>query len=253
MCTAQNDFMRLKVIACKVFQHELEYCSKSCSVPPDIEFLEIGEHAHPSQLREKLQKKIDNIASDNAIYDAVALAYGLCGRAIDGIQARREKLVVPRSHDCCGILLGSRKKFEEYFRDMPSTPFSSPGYVESGSYFFQDGEMLMGDGYQALVEEYGEDNAKYIYEAMHPKLDGILQPVYYINTPEMPMPELMDKCRRKAEEEGREFKILKGNLRLIAMLLNGSWLDDEFLVLPPGKSIRMTADWDRIIDYSETL
>ena len=243
--------MKLKVIACKVFQFELEYCSKSCAEPPDIEFLEIGEHAHPVQLREKLQKKINEIASDNAIYDAVALAYGLCGRAVDGLQARREKLVIPRSHDCCGILLGSRKKFEEYFREMPSTPFSSPGYVESGSYFFQDGEMLMGDGYQALVEQYGEDNAKYIYESMHPKLDGILQPVYYIDTPEMPMPELMGKCMEKAKEEGREFKILEGNLRLITMLLNGPWPDDEFLILPAGKSIRMTADWDKIITAAD--
>ncbi|OGV35480.1 MAG: hypothetical protein A2020_02385 [Lentisphaerae bacterium GWF2_45_14] len=243
--------MKLKIIACKVFQYELEYCSKSCAEPPDIEFLEIGEHAHPVQLREKLQKKIDEIASASETYDAIALAYGLCGRAVDRLQARREKLVVPRSHDCCGILLGSRKKFEEYFREMPSTPFSSPGYVESGSYFFQDGEMLMGDGYQALVEQYGEDNAKYIYESMHPKLDGILQPVYYIDTPEMSMPGLMRKCMEKAKEEGREFKILEGNLRLITMLLNGPWPDEEFLTLPPGKSIQMTTDWDKIITATD--
>lgn len=239
--------MKLKVIACKVFKFELEHCLKSRPELPDIEFLDIGEHAHPAQLRKKLQKIIDDIASGPETYDALLLAYGLCGRAIDGLQAKREKLVIPRSHDCCGILLGSRKKFEEYFKDMPSTPFSSPGYVESGNYFFQDGEMFEGDAYQALVEQYGEDDAKYIYEAMHPKLDGILQPVYYINTPEMPMPDSMEKCRIKADEEGREFKVLEGNLRLLKMLLDGDWPDDEFLILQPGNTVRMTADWDTII------
>jgi len=104
-----------------------------------------------------LQQRID--AAEGC--DAVLLGYGLCGRATDGLTARNRPVVLPRSHDCCGILLGSRKRFEELFRDMPSTPFSSVGYIEHGEYYFADGEMMFGDSYAALVEQYGEDNARH--------------------------------------------------------------------------------------------
>lgn len=244
--------MKIKIIACKVFQYELKHCARQTANALDIEFLDIGEHARPGTLREKLQQKIDAIAAAPPLYDAVILAYGLCGRAVDNLMAKREKLVIPRSHDCCGILLGSRKRFEKYFRDMPSTPFSSPGYAENGNYFFQDGEMLSGDEYQALVEQYGEDNAQYVWEAMHPRLDGELQPVYYIDTPELDLPGFLDACASKAAAEGREFRILRGDLRLIAMLLSGNWPEDEFLTVHPGQTIRMTADWDTIFTTNAT-
>ena len=238
--------MKFKVISCNVFQRELEYCAGRTDAELSLEFLELGEHAHPTQLREKLQAGIDAVAAAPPQFDAVLLGYGLCGRAADGLTARRERLVIPRSHDCCGILLGSRKKFEHYFRDMPSTPFSSPGYVEHGDYFFRDGEMMFGDGYDALVEQYGEDNAKYIYEAMHPTLDGQLQPIYYLETPGFLFPELRERCREHAVAEGREFKLLPGDLRLLQMLLDGNWPAAEFLVLNPGETVHMRGDWDRI-------
>lgn len=238
--------MKFKLISCNVFRHEIEFCAPGCGHELDIEYLELGEHIRPDLLRSKLQARIDAIAAEPAQYDAVLLGYGLCGRTTDGLAARRETLVIPRSHDCGGILLGSRKRFEEHFRDMPSTPFSSPGYVENGKYFFQN-EAAGEEEYQSLVEQYGEDDARYIYEAMHPKLDGQLQPVFYIETPELRFDELREQCRRHAEEEGREFRILPGSLHLIARLLRGEWPEDEFLRVAPGQRIAMMADWDQII------
>lgn len=136
---------------------------------------------------------------------------------------------------------------EELFRDMPSTPFSSVGYIEHGEYYFADGEMMFGDSYAVLVEQYGEDNARYIYEAMHPKLDGEYQPVCFISMPEIPCAEALGKCRARAEEEGRPFRRLDGDIRLIRMLLDGDWPAGEFLVLRPGETIRQTGDWDEIL------
>jgi len=66
--------------------------------------------------------------------DTVLLGYGLCGRSTGGLAARHIPIVLPRSHDCCGVLLGSRKRFEDIFSAMPSTPFSSGGFVEYGDY-----------------------------------------------------------------------------------------------------------------------
>lgn len=160
--------MKYKVISCNVFKREIEYAAARSPHTLEIEFLELGEHARPRELRRKLQERIDAIDG----FDAVLLGYGLCGTATDGLAAGKVPLVLPRSHDCCGILLGSRKRFEELFADMPSSPFGSVGFVEHGDYYFSDGEMLFGDGYAALVEQYGEDDARYIWDAMHPKLAG---------------------------------------------------------------------------------
>ena len=235
--------MKFKVISCNVFSHELKYAAMKSPHHLTIEFLELGEHAHPAELRKKLQEKIDSSPE----FDAVLLAYGLCGSAAEGLCARTVPVVIPRSHDCCGILLGSRKRFEEIFSPMPSTPFGSIGFVEHGNYYFSDGEMILGDGWEALVEQYGEEDARYIYEAMHPKLDGELRPIYFIHTPEIPCTEAMERCREHAEKEGRSFETLEGSLHLIRTLLSGEWTDEEFLIVKPGEMIRQVGDWDRIV------
>ena len=235
--------MKYKVISCNVFKREIEYAAARSPHTLEIEFLELGEHARPRELRRKLQERIDAIDG----FDAVLLGYGLCGTATDGLAAGKVPLVLPRSHDCCGILLGSRKRFEELFADMPSSPFGSVGFVEHGDYYFSDGEMLFGDGYAALVEQYGEDDARYIWDAMHPKLDGRLQPITFIAIPEIPCVEAMARCRARADEEGRAFQVETGSLRLIRGLLAGNWDESEFLIVPPGRSIRQVGDWNEII------
>jgi len=238
--------MKLKLISCNVFKREIETLAPLSPHTLDITFIELGEHIHSNTLRKKLQSMIDE-AKD---FDAVLLGYGLCGRATDGLIAREIPVVIPRSHDCCGILLGSRKRFEEIFSPMPSTPFSSVGFIDHGEYYYADGELMSGDNYAQLVEQYGEDDAKFIWDAMHPKLDGELQPIYFIHVPEIPSEAAREKCKANADEEGREYCEVDGDLRLISMLLQGEWNEDEFLVVPPGKSIKLVGDWDRIIQIS---
>lgn len=240
--------MTFMLIACRMFRHEIEAAAAGSPHALTIEYLDLGEHARPASLRRKLQERIDAATG----CDAVLLAYGLCGRATDGLVARRVPLVLPRSHDCGGILLGSRKRFESVFREMPSTPFSSVGIVENGEYFFSDGDLVLGDSYAALVEQYGEDNARYIYDAMHPRLDGELQPVYFISMPEVPAAAARETCIERARADGRPFRELTGDLRLIRMLLHGNHPADEFLVVPPGAGIRQTGDWDRIVEVAPT-
>ena len=236
--------MRYKLIVCKVFKNEVEHCLKDTPHQIETIYVDLGEHARPNELRKKLQALTD----DSEGFDAVLLCYGLCGRATEGLRASSAPIVLIRSHDCGGILLGSRKRFEEIFKDIPSTPFSSIGYVENGDYFFDSAELVQGgDSWQHMVEQYGEEDAKFIWDAMHPKLEGELQPIYFIATPELDCAAARVKAKEKADEEGRKFKDLEGSIRLIKMLVNGEHSSDEFLIVQRGETIRQTGDWDEII------
>jgi len=239
--------MRYKLIACNMFKHEIEHCLPASPHDVNVTYIELGEHARPNELRKKLQAQID----DSDGFDAVLLCYGLCGRATDGLVARDKPIVLIRSHDCGGILLGSRKRFEEVFKDMPSTPFSSIGIVEKGNYFFDGGELVSGDccggEWERMVEEYGEENAKYIYDMMRPKLDGALQPIYFITMPEIDASTARASALEAATNEGREFKDLDGSIRLPRMPLHGDHPPAAFLPTPPGSSNRQGGDWDETI------
>lgn len=240
--------MRLKLISCNVFFRELSYCAATSPHTIDAEFLELGEHVNSGRLREQLQSRIDAAGNDSKGYDAIILGYGLCGNAAAGLQAREIQLVIPRAHDCCTILLGDKEMFKTHFSDNPSTPFTSIGYLERGDYFLrEDGGIGHGDSWAELVRQYGEEDARYIWDAMHPKIEGQRERAVFIDIPETRDPEKIAECRGKAEAEGKEFVVLPGNLSLMRRLVCGPWDEEDFLIVPPHAVITPLYDWDRVV------
>jgi len=244
--------MLLKLIACNVFMREACLCIARSPHVIDVDFFELGEHVQPTRLREALQAKIDEASNSAKSYDAILLLYGLCGNAAVGLRARNVRLVIPRAHDCCTILLGSKERFQEYFQANPSMPFSSVGYLERGSYYIRtddgDGQIRYGDQYAALVEQYGEDNAKYIWEAMHaPGAEQVNHQVVFIDLPETAPLGRLERFRQQAERDGKECVRLDGNLTLIRMLLDGDWDPAHFLIVEPGRQTAGVYDWSEII------
>lgn len=242
--------MHLKLISCNVFQREAAWCIARSPHVIDPEYTELGEHARSAGLRQLLQCKIDAADVSGKPYDAILLLFGLCGNATVGLQARKTRLVIPRAHDCCTILLGSRAKYTEHFADAPSTPFSSVGYLERGSYFLRtatDGEqgVQVGDPYQALVEKFGEDDAKYIWAEMNP--DHGNNKAVFIDLPQTSHLGYAEKFAAKAKEAGKESVRLEGNIRLIENLLQGDWDEKEYLIVAPGSTIEGVYDWDQIM------
>ena len=240
--------MHLKLIACNVFQREACYCLARSPHVIDPEFTELGEHIRPEKLRSLLQAAIDR-ASASGRYDAILLLFGICGNAGVGLRAGDIPLIMPRAHDCCTVLLGSRQSFKEHFGDAPSTPFSSTGYMERGDYFLriEDGEAKVhyGDVYAEYVEKYGEENAKFIWEQMHPESEN--KRAVFIDIPEFADLGYDAQFREKAEAEGREYVRVEGNLRLICNLINGEWNELDFLTVPPGQRTEGVYDWEEII------
>ena len=243
--------MQLKLIACNVFMREACYCIARSPHLIDATYVELGEHAQPERLREVIQGHIDDASCAPRAYDAVMLLFGLCGNGCVGLHARNVPLVIPRAHDCCTILLGSRARFVELFGDNPSTPFGSVGYLERGDYYLRtddDGcSIHFGNEYAAYVEQYGEENAKYIWEMMHPKHASEDQRAIFIDVPETSQPDVAEEFKRRAEAEGKQYVRVEGSLNLIRKLIDGDWNWDEFLTVPPGQSTRGVYDWTEVI------
>jgi hypothetical protein len=244
--------MLLKLLACNVFQREACWCLAQSPHQIDVEFFELGEHAHPQRLNQVLQAKVDEAEQGAKRYDAILLLYGLCGNATAGLRAGKTRLVLPRAHDCCTILLGSKERFQEHFQDHPSRPFSSVGYLERGNYYLRTdeggGQIHYGDQFAALIEQYGEENARYIWESMHPpELEQADTQAVFIDVPETAGLGAAERFRAQAEQDGKQYVRLEGDLRLIRRLLHGEWDDAEFLVVEPGQQTVGVYDWKEIV------
>jgi len=240
--------MQLKLISCNVFQREACLCLARTPHLVDPEFIELGAHANPARLRTKLQERIDAADAGGVAYDAILLLYGVCGNAGVGLAARRSPLVIPRAHDCATILLGSRARFAEVFGDNPSRPFSSVGYLERGSESYRAEGGVWGDGnntYEDFVEKYGEDNARYLWQTLHPQ--GEDTSAIFIDIPETSREGVEERARERLAAEGRTLRPATGSLALIRRLLDGDWSEADFLVVPPNHTTRGVYDLETVL------
>ena len=247
--------LKLKLIACNVFQREACWCLAKTTHLVDPVFVELGLHVNPAYLRERLQSLIDAEDAQDIRHDAILLLYGLCGNAAVGLQARRTPIIIPRAHDCATVLLGSGERYQAVFGDNPSRPFSSIGYLERGSetYRTEGGYMGgVGDTYESYVAQYGEDNAKYLWQTLHPVRED--EPALFIDIPETSNPDALARARARLESdgEGRVWKVEDGNIRMIQHLINGIWPEEEFLVVPPSHVTQGVYDLKNVIAASAT-
>lgn len=112
--------MRLKLISCEVLYREM--CAEVARAPHqvDVEFLPKGLHDLGGKpMAVEVQKVIDAVPAGR--YDAIVMGYGLCGNGLAGIEARHTRIVLPRTHDCIALLMGSRRTYQQYFDTHPGT------------------------------------------------------------------------------------------------------------------------------------
>ena len=239
--------MKLKCLSCEALTRMVYFCAAQSPHLVDVELMRIGLHNEPIHLRALLQEKIDAVNSQD--YDAIILAYGLCGQATQGLIARNLPLVLPRAHDCITLFLGSRARYQAQFTGNPGTYWYSLDYIErkeaSGTF------VALGAGvestniqskYDEYVEKYGQDNADYLMEVM-----GAWQSHYnraaYVDLGIGDGATLEAQTQSEAARRGWTYERIAGDSTLIRRLLNGEW-DQDFLVLQPGEQIAMSYDED---------
>jgi hypothetical protein len=175
----------------------------------------------------ELQRSID--ATEDG-FDAIILGYGLCSNGVDGIAARRTRLVVPRGHDCMTCFLGSKERYREYFDANPGTYWYTPGWIEN---HLAPGQERYEKTYQQYVEKFGEDNAQYLME-MEQDWFRKYTTAAYVDLNVGNTKEYEAYTRRCSDWLKWRFDRLEGDARLIVNLLNGDWADRDFLVVEPG-------------------
>ena len=110
---------RIALLACSVFEREIALYGSDADHIIETRFFEMGLHDNPDHLRATLQTALGELDVRNDI-EAVALAYGLCGRGTAELHPLRHRLVIPRAHDCITIFLGSKERYAAHQKACPS-------------------------------------------------------------------------------------------------------------------------------------
>ncbi|MEE9612492.1 MAG: DUF1638 domain-containing protein, partial [Desulfatiglandales bacterium] len=116
---------RKVIVACQVVEPELEWVRRGNS-HVEIRYIDQGLHRTPKNMADFVQEQIDQAVG---YATQMVLAYGLCSNGIVGVTARKQGLIVPRSHDCIGLLLGSPAAYKKAFEERPGTYYLTPGWV----------------------------------------------------------------------------------------------------------------------------
>jgi hypothetical protein len=243
---SRPDRLKTAIILCQVLELEIDHFAAGDPHVVRIERLQQGLHNEPAKLQKQVQESI-HVVERETDAEAIVLGYGLCSRGTEKLRCQHCQLVVPRAHDCITLLLGDKQRYADYVALYPGTYWYSPGWIK---HHLPPGPGRAEAMYREYCEKYGEDNAKFLLETeqqWHRNYDrAAYVDIGGIGTTEQDV-EFTKQC---AAWLGWNFDQQRGDPALIRELVQGPWSNDRFLVVPPGKTLRMTGD-DRVIEVSE--
>jgi hypothetical protein len=239
---------RFVALTCEALARCVYAAAAAAEPVVSVQLYRQGLHNTPKNLRSTLQDAVDAVPPGQ--YDAILLVYGLCGTATVGLTARRTPLVIPRAHDCITFYLGSHQRYQQEFDAFPGTYWYSQDYMERNEPGANAGLGasnlgVLDDVYAEYVEKYGQDNADYLMEVMGEWGKHYDRAVYV----DMGLGDGQDYERRAREEAERRrwlFERRQGDRRLLNMLLEGTWPEDEFLIVPPGHTLVSSGDGELV-------
>jgi hypothetical protein len=242
----------LKFVCCDVFTRiACDLVAKSPHII-DMEFVPMLAHKEPDKLRMMIQRIIDfSILESGRTYDAVILGFGLCGNAAVGLSCP-VPMVIPRAHDCCTIHMGCKERFIDVFGTRLSSRWCSTGYFErshivNSGYFDEDqlANYKTSAEYMGYVEQYGEEDADYIWGTLHPHIES--KEAFYIEIKGFEYSDAYESYKARVEKEDRELIKVKGDIALLQSLIGGEWSEERFLIVPPDKKITGVYDMDEVM------
>ena len=248
--------MLIKFICCDVFTRiacDLVSKSPHCI---DLEFVPMLMHEKPENLKHYIRDIIEKSTDESARkYDALILGFGLCGNAVIGLTCPIP-MVIPRSHDCCTLHMGSKEGFIASFGDTLSSRWCSTGYFERSAmlrndYFLTDQleNYKTSKEYMGYLEQYDEEMADYLWKTLHPQRES--KEAVYIKIDGFEYSDSLERFRSSQEEAGISVREVAGDISMLKDLINGEWDEDRFLTIPPGKKIEGVYDMDVVMQAGD--
>jgi hypothetical protein len=216
------------VISCKVLEDLL---GKRLPAGTPAVWLDVMLHNSPKKLGAALQEQIDAIAEPSFII----VGYGLCGNGLVGVKAREHTLIIPRTHDCVAIFLGSHQRYVQRFFASPNTYYLTKGWIDARDEPLSD--------YYDYVKEFDEETADYLFEMKYKNYRKIC----LVGFSQQELDDYRAQASAVAEFMDKRFGsvVLEetlGSTALIETLVKiGAQPadDEEFVVVKPGGEISM--------------
>ncbi len=233
--------MRIHIIACRIFERELSYLAATSENQVDLTWVGRGLHNTPEKLCARLIGAVDELYRQmetgelEHTPDAIVLGYGLCSKAVVGIRCRDIPIVIPRTDDCIALFMGSEERYLKEFAEAKGAYWLNSGWLEQSGRLF-DSDDFKRRRWLAYAERFGEDNADYLIE-IESSWEKNYSTLGYIHSDVHDSPDHLRRASEEAGQKGWQLRELDGDLRLLRMMTDGTWNDDEFLILKPGETV----------------
>lgn len=237
MPTPEKKAPPYSIVACDVFQDELREFGGDPAPWQAIEWLEMGLHDQPDNLRKEVQAAVNRLDANEAV-DVIVLAYGLCGNGLAGIRAGRCPLILPRGHDCISIMLGSSQRHEAFMKKNPGAYFYSPGWIRGKRVPGPDREAHLREFY---ADRYGDDE-EMINDLVEADRFAFAHNSCAAYVDLTGNDEAERYCRQCADHLGWQHQSLEGDPEMLRDLLAGNWDEERFLMVPPGRAVGLSND-----------
>jgi hypothetical protein len=239
--------LKLKVISCRVMNHELRYCAALSPSDIDIEFLYQGLHEFPGRLNNTVLQALSAVEEQSCDY--ILLNYGICGNGTLDLYHPSIPIVIHNIQDCIPILIGDEEFHRNYVKNRPGTFWFAVGWIEG---FPLPGSPDYNNRYAAFYSRSLDADRRDVIESL------LMQNYTHLTYIEWKqLGETINEagraytreCVRSLNERlgmNLEYDHVVGTPSRLQHFVNGEWDGDDFLVIDPGNRVKLDMETCRL-------
>lgn len=214
-----------KIIACEIFQRNIEYLSRKHELQCNVVYIPQESHNNKKLLSDRISEAVKQTDREMKDGGSIALAFGLCGSAVEGLRTENAQLLLLKAHDCFSAMLGEKRYKGLQGSEYGGSYFLSRDWVEKTPIFAE--------------EKYpGADSN--IIEAEKELMKNYSHLIYVqVEENEADGSAAEKKARRFASEIGLNFQKEYGSNAALEYLLLFNSESKNIAVYRPGERVNM--------------